>query len=72
MYQILCHSCKEPVSQEFDKPVLEEGAIVICRSCLAIERQAMIAINTERHQDVVMLDAIMAKELAAQFGGKLQ
>lgn len=69
MYQVLCHSCKEPVSSEFDRPVLEEGAITFCRSCVGRDAIALIAVNTEKYQDFVMLDSMMANELSGQFGG---
>ena len=68
MYQYFCEKCREPVSKEFDKPVLENRAIVICRSCVK-RSTTPVVINITPFEDAVAINNQMANELAAQFGG---
>lgn len=67
MYQYRCIKCKEPVSDELDKPILKDGIIIVCSKCLIDWLLSPPPLSLTDLTDHKELDAKMANELEAQF-----
>jgi hypothetical protein len=57
--QYFCDGCREPVSDELDKEILEEGVIILCKNCQITPFSIDL---TDYH----FLDGQYANELEAQ------